>query len=144
MTDPKQTLEALRRDLRELVLPRLEDEYVRSVVIAMLGILGDLAPRVRLDEDWCRASVEELRAGAEEWARALGGSPEGREIAELAGRAAAEASPGLARKLLLAAAEITLKTLWQEGRADPDPRFLDSVRSVLAADLRRELGKGRD
>ena len=132
MIEPAIVLAGMRRELRDVVLPAVEDESVRASVVAMIGILGELSGRVRSDERWHAASVRDLEAGCERWAAALGaGAPAGRQLLELRERAGGVASPSGARELLLTAACRAVSAGDAAVRAD--------VRRVLAADLSRQL-----
>lgn len=133
MIDPDIVLAGIRRDLREIVLPAVEEEFARTAVIAMVGILGELDGRVRSDQRWCAESVNELAAGCERWAAALGGGePAAQRVLELRARAALE-PPAAARETLLAAACETLGAC--------DEHTVRDVRRVLAADLSRQLAR---
>lgn len=138
MIDPHQVLEGLRRDLRGIVLPAVEDEYARSVVVAMMGILRELGPRLRADERWCMQSVQELRAGCERWADALDDlGANSVALRDASARAARETSPEAARGHLLAAASDAVRSVWAAPPGDHD--LLLDIRRVLAADLARQL-----
>ena len=132
----------MRRDLREIVLPAIEDEYVRSLVIAMVGILGELPRQLRSDEAWCAPSVEELQAACERWSSTLGEREPAPRVRELAERALQEESPQAARRLLLAAASAMVAALWDEDRTSRDAELLRDVRHVLGADLAHQLARG--
>lgn len=136
--DPVDVLAGIRRDLRDVVLPAVEDDYARSVVVAMMGILRALPARIAADERWCVGSVAELQAGCARWADALHGDV-ARRVGELGDRAAALASPEAARDLLLGAACEVLAEVWKPGDAGPDAALLRDVRGVLDADLSRQL-----
>ncbi|MEA2625101.1 MAG: hypothetical protein QOD06_1146 [Candidatus Binatota bacterium] len=134
MIGVRQALDGIRARLRDVVLPRLEDEHARATVIAMLGILGDLVPRVREDEDRWRPAVEALAA-------ALRGRAN-RRPADAAGafRAAVEAalaepSFATARLQLLEMAEHEVRSAW----AGRDGRDLTELRRALAVDLDVQL-----
>lgn len=139
MIEPHPVLEGMRRDLRAIVLPAVEDDYVRSVIVAMMGILRELPRRICADESWCTQSVEELRAGCDRWAEAL----DAQEVSTvglraLGARAAHGTSPETARGHLLAAATEAVRSVW----AVPDSldtALLADIRGVLAADLARQL-----
>jgi len=48
--DTATVLADIRRELRETVLPAIGGEYARSVVVAMIGVLGELPPPPPRDE----------------------------------------------------------------------------------------------
>ena len=50
MIDTATVLADMRRELRETVLPAVDDEYARSVVVAIIGILGELPPAPPRDD----------------------------------------------------------------------------------------------
>ena len=140
--DAKRLLEAIRADLRERILPALDGDFERSVVVAAVGILREVAPRIVEDDRWAEDSVAELAGAVGEARRAL--APLG-EVAPRIGDlvAAAETAPtrSEARRCLLEAAAVAIRACWQ------DPRIRESAASVfgelrraLAADLNRQLG----
>jgi hypothetical protein len=132
VTDVRGLLEAVRRELRETVLPKIEGEYERSVVIAMLGILGDLREQVALDERPLVEDAARLRAACDEWIAALGEAPLAARLTALARAADAAESPARRRECLLEAAETLVRELWS------DPR-LTSLRAELLPRIRWAL-----
>jgi hypothetical protein len=140
--EPGEALDAIRDQLRRLVLPHLEDEGARSVVFAALGILGDLAPRVRADDRWCVASGEELAAILSGLGPYLVDRP---MVAErLAGavrdaEAARADSPVTAREILMRAAEELFSEVWRDEVLRESGPLVEGLRDVLARDLSRQL-----
>lgn len=132
MTDVGRLLEAVREELRSTVLDRIEGDYERSVVIAMLGILRDLRDAVVYDEapiaaeaarllDVCRRAIDVLGE------HALG--------AEIAGRIAASERTTNAterRDALAAAVETLVRELWRLPELGESRRaLLPYVRAAL-------------
>jgi hypothetical protein len=125
---PERLLAVIRQELATRVLPELSDDRARSSVIAMMGILGDIAPHVRAEEAWAGLAAEELAQAVARW-RA--------ELPELADVLAVESTPDDPagwRHALLAAIENAIPVLWQQ-----DPARLPAVRAVLRADLEHQL-----
>lgn len=143
MIDPCLAMEAIRSELRSRVLPELEDPYARSVVIAALGILGNLALQVESDERWCEHSVTELIAGCTRWSRDEVAGPAGPPLAVAVERAMSERSPWHRRAVLLGAVEMLLGELWARPRDAAGDEILAEVRQVLVRDLARELERTR-
>ena len=134
--DVRRLLDAMRNELRTTVLPRIEGEYERSVVVAMLGILRDLGPLVVLDERPVEVAATELRRACDEWIGELGERPLAGRLAELVREADAAASPAGRRERLLEAAETLVSALWRDpalGRLRET--LLPRVRSVLKTQL---------
>lgn len=117
MIEPRVALEEIRAQLREEVLPKLEDERARAIVVAALGILGDLALQVRDDDAWETDSAAELSA--------------------LCTRLRLPASGD--RRTLLETLERYVRDAWSEGRME----HVEEVRHVLASDLARQLERMR-
>lgn len=135
--DVRRLLDAVRSELRSTVLPKIESEYERSVVIAMLGILGDVGAAVAVDE---RPIVEEaarLRAACDEWIAVLGEAPLAGRLAELARAADGAATATERRTHLLEAAETLVRELWR------DTRFT-ALREELLPRVRADLKRGKD
>jgi hypothetical protein len=132
MITPQRLLETLRAELATRVLPELTDDRARSSVIAALGLLKDLAPRVHLDEAWLAESVALLEPAAQRW-RARLPDP---LATELDPRRGADGAPGHRRDWLLAGAERLIEYLWRTGS---DPDLLQDIRSVLRADVELEI-----
>jgi hypothetical protein len=132
--------DGIRAQLRERVLPELDDEATRSVVFAILGMLRDLELQVREDDDWCGVSARELAEGARRWRGWLADDADvaGELHARLDAATRAE-TPRKARAELLAAAELVVDRLWQPGAAGSYGAELADVRALLAADLARQL-----
>jgi hypothetical protein len=141
----RRLLDAIRLGLREEILPKLRSEYDRSVVIAMIGILGEVAPRIAADDAWVEASVGELREGAKLWAEWLAARPEpSSRIRELTAASESSPSPAEARRLLLEAAELAISTLWgDEELRRATPGALEDLRSRLVLDLARQSRSAR-
>jgi hypothetical protein len=140
--EPGEALEAIRDQLRRLVLPHVEDEGARSVVFAALGILGDLAPRVRADDRWCLASGEELAATLSRIDPLLVDRPQLAEHLASAVRAAAAVqsdAPATAREILMRAAEEVFAEVWRDEGLRESERLVGGLRDVLARDLARQL-----
>ena len=133
--DVRRLLEAVRGELRTTVLPKIEGEYERSVVIAMLGILGDVGAAVALDERPIAEEAARLRAACDEWIAALGEDPLASRLAELS--RAADAAPNAVQRRthLLEAAETLVRELWREPRlAALRKQLLPRVRADLKGD----------
>jgi hypothetical protein len=140
--EPGEALDAIRDQLRRLVLPHLEDEGARSVVVAALGILGDLAPRVRSDDRWCLASHDELAAALSGLGPQLVDRPHMAEHLASAVRDAAAVrsdAPAAAREILMGAAEELLAEVWRDEALRGSKSLLGGLRDVLARDLARQL-----
>lgn len=137
--DVARLFDGMRLELRERILPELGDDYDRAVVIAMLGILGDLALEVVPDEAWCRTTAAELRPAIDRWSEALGGAA---RVEELARRADA-APPAAARRALLEAASTIVRAIWHDERLRRDGALLAEIRRALRADLGRQLARIR-
>jgi hypothetical protein len=140
--EPGEALDAIRDQLRRLVLPHLEDEGARSVVFAALGILGDLAPRVRADDRWCLASGEELAATLSGLGPHLADRP---LVADQLARAVRDAeavradAPATAREILMRAAEELFSEVWRDEALRRSEPLVEGLRDVLARDLSRQL-----
>lgn len=143
--EARRLLEAVRQGLRDVVLPKLGGEYDRSIVIAMMGILGDVAARLVEDEVWLEDSIRDLAEGAELWSRWLSASPSvASEIAALAAAARAAGHGTEARRSLLAAASVGVRALWADAELRGSAQHaLADLRGRLARDLGRQLGRGR-
>jgi hypothetical protein len=133
VTEPKAMLEAVRRELQKTVLPRIEGDYERSVVIAMLGILRDVGAEIALDERKITAENESLRAALEGAIALAAAKPFVVPVAERLGAALAEPAPIPRRRLLLDAAETLVRELWR------DPA-LEAERTLLLPRIRTALG----
>jgi hypothetical protein len=132
--DVRGLLDAVRCELRATIQPKIEDEYERSVVIAMLGILREVGAAVALDERPVTQENERLRAACGDWIAALGEDPLAGRIASLA-RAADTATSALERRThLLEATETVVRELWREPRlALLRDDLLPRVRRILTA-----------
>jgi len=139
MITPALAFEGIRAQLRERVLPELDDEATRSVVFAILGTLRDLELQVRADDEWCRVSARELAEALPLWRGRLTGIAHVAAALDRHRAAAASAkTPREARAELLAGAELVVRTLWQQPTTPPDVELAD-LRALLAADLARQL-----
>ena len=136
MTDVRRLLDAVRSELRSTILPKIEGDYERSVVIAMLGILGDLRDGVAIDERPAAKEAAELAAACEEWIAALGGTPLANRLREIAAAADATKSATERRSRLLEAAEMLVRALW----SDPS---LAGVRTEILPRVRKALKRGQ-
>jgi hypothetical protein len=136
VTDVRRLLDAVRSELRATILPKIEGDYERSVVIAMLGILGDLRDEVAPDEAPIAAEAARLRAASGDWIAALGESPLAGRVADAVAKADAAAGAAERRTHLLEAAETLVRELWADSR-------LASLRDELLPRIRRDL-KGKD
>ncbi|WP_019874805.1 hypothetical protein [Sporichthya polymorpha] len=139
MISPAAALNLVREELRSCVLPRLaeDDDYGRSVLVAAIGVLGELAPRVIEDDAWTVAPTAELARAATAWHALLPATlPElGTLPADPEGRADER------RIEVLAACEATAAALWTTppaGIEDTDP-LLEHLRSDFLAALGRDI-----
>ena len=132
MTDVRRLLDAVRNELRTTVLPKVDGDYERSVVVAMLGILGDLREIVVLDERPIIDEVERLRTASSEWIAALGSLPLAARLRESCGKAAAAPTAAERRASYLEIAETLVRALW----TDPE---LEALRRELLPSIRRSL-----
>lgn len=135
MISPEHMMDAMRRELGDRVLPAVTDERARSSVIAVMGILGDLARQVAEDDGWARESIAELEAGVARWRAELGGLAAPLDVPE-----ERSDSPAARRIDLLGAIEELVGRLWQDGTR---PDVLADVRKVLRADLGGQLKRIR-
>ena len=130
--DVRRLLDAVKSELRTTVLPKIEGEYERSVVIAMLGILGDVGAVVALDEQPIAEEAARLRVACDEWVQALGEDVLAAKLAELARDADGAANVVDRRTHLLTAAETLVRELWREPRLAPlREQLLQRVRAAL-------------
>jgi hypothetical protein len=140
VSDPvRHMLEAVRHDLRNVVLPKIEGDYERSIVIAMLGILGDLTKQVSRDEKRLAVEAELLRVGAAEWAellRAGGAVAHASEVDVAAAAATSEPVPSKRREHFLELAETIIRALWAEpSMAAVRDEVLPTIRKTLKQTL---------
>lgn len=135
MIDPKAMLEAVRRELQKSILPRIEGDYERSVVIAMLGILRDVGAEIALDERRISDENESLRTALETAVALAAAKPFVVPVAERLGAALAETAAIPRRRLLLDAVETLVRELW----ADPT---LEAERKLLLPKIRSALRGG--
>jgi hypothetical protein len=128
MIAPARALELVRRSLREDVLGAVGegDEHTRSILVAALGILGEVGRRVQADDGWSEPSVARLRAAAATWPGRLD-ERSGPAVAELIERSRQSADLRAERLLLMAAAEKIIAAYWS------------GERSAVAQDLRKEV-----
>lgn len=140
--NPRRLLGAIRRELREAILPRLTGEYDRSLVISMIGILGEIAGSVVEDDSWAEESIAQLREGCDLWAGWLKPHPFSLRIAELDAASRVVVRRSEARGLLLEASELALRALWHnEELRRAAPHALNDIRARLASDLKRDLAR---
>jgi hypothetical protein len=133
--EPAESLEELSRQLRDVVLPHLTDETARASVAAMVSLLGELVPRVRLDDGWCHDSATELVAAC----RSVGDATliEGWRSEIDAGLVEVEdCPPAEARQRALMIAEWILLRAREPGA--PSDEVLAPLRAALANDLDRQ------
>jgi len=130
--DVRRLLDAVRSELRTTVLPKVEGEYEKSVVVAMLGILGDLRDAVVLDERPIAEEAGHLRTACAEWIASLGDAPVAERLRSSLVAADAASSALERRRLLLEAAETLIRELWS------DPK-LEGFRGELLPRVRRSL-----
>ena len=144
MINPAAALDLVREELRSCVLPRLaeDDDYGRSVLVAAIGVLGELAPHVIEDDGWMAAPTAELaRAVTALQARLPAVTP------ELATPLADQGGAAARRVRVLTACEATAAALWTAPPAgiDDTDSALDRLRSeflaALARDIATELGR---
>jgi hypothetical protein len=144
MISPELALGGMREQLREVVLPALDDERARAVVIAALGILADLALQVREDDQWCRETVRQLHKALVRWRGKLpGGEVVLTRVDELVAQSEIASTPLAARRGLLDAATLVLRSLWKEGGQAQHGELLAELRRVLAIDLTHQLARSR-
>ncbi len=144
MISPALALDGVREQLREIVLPVLEDERARAIVIAALGILADLPLQIREDDQWCRQTVRELHTVlASRRADLPGGEALLTQLDQLLARAEVALSPAAARRVLLDAASLVIRALWNEGGQAEHGELLGELRRVLAIDLANQLARSR-
>jgi hypothetical protein len=130
-------IESIRQELAERVLPALDDDRARSSVIAMLGILRNLAVQIREDDAWIDDALAVLEPGCVRWRSAL---PADAPISLPEPAGAGAQSPKERREELLAACEELVTYLWREQTA---PTVLADIRAVLRADLELQLARSR-
>jgi hypothetical protein len=125
----------VRSALRATILPRIEGEYERSVLIAMLGILGDLRDTVVVDERPVAEEAARLREACDAWIAAL----ERASAVDLAARlravvesADASASAPARRARLLEGTETLVRELWSDAA-------LALLRAELLPQVRRAV-----
>lgn len=137
MISPAAALNLVREELRSCVLPRLaeDDDYGRSVLVAAIGVLGELAPRVIEDDAWTVEPTAELTRAATAWqARLPETFPElGTLPADPGDRA------GERRIEVLAACEATAAALWTTPPAEVEDS--ESVIAELRTDFLAALGR---
>lgn len=142
MIAPDAALELVRNELRNEVLTRLheDDDYVRSIVVAAIGVLGEVAPRVVLADAWCEPSVRELRESARSWAGRLSDDRDAaRRVGDLVERARSAETLSAERGLLLEAAQEVVTTLWAGAPTAEGEALRREVRTLLAADAELEV-----
>ncbi len=143
MIAPKDALELVREQLRTAVLERLDresDEYAKSVLIAALGVLREMANRVSAADNWCAASVDKLRASATGWPSRLAPLPEcSAQVEHFLAQADAAHSLAEKRSYLLEAAETVISTLWRTDPAQRDAALLGEIRELLTFDTAAEV-----
>lgn len=114
MTDVARMLEAIREELRTTVLERIEGDYERSVVIAMLGILRDLRDTVVYDETPIAAEAERLAAVCRQAVDELGEHALAVEVAGHLRSAERTVNAAGRRRELATAVEHVVRELWRE------------------------------
>lgn len=143
MIDPDIVLQGIRSELKDTVLPRLEHEYERTRVVAMLGILRDLAEQLRVGESRWRATNAELSASCEEAAQILApDDPVAKCVHTLTAEAERAESPAAARAALLDAAQRLISAAWAPERQAARAAILATVRPALAGDLSAQTSRG--
>jgi hypothetical protein len=144
MIDARCSLRDIRARLRHDVAPRLDDDrHLQSEVVAMVGILDNVLLEVMTDEGWCRQVVDDVLGAVDAWLAVL---PAGAadDVEPLLASARDERSAAAARDAALAVAQTVARRLWRTGMETPEAeRVLRSLRSVVAADLRRQLERRR-
>jgi hypothetical protein len=141
MLDPQFVVRGIRRDLKQIVLPAVCDDHARAVTLAAIGILGSLATGIREAEEWHAETVAELLPAAAGWEAMLTHAPRDASAVRslrLQADACATTHPRGARAALMEAAEIVVRVYWRDGGAISESA-LDGLRSLLAADLTRQL-----
>jgi hypothetical protein len=143
MIAPDVALELVRDQLRGEVLPRMaeDDDYTRSIVVAAIGILGELSQRVVEADAWCEPSVRELRRAGATWSAHLEGAL-AVEVADLVGRSRSAPSLPAERRLLLEAAERIVTSFWAGDGTRVDEELRREVCALVAADNALEVAAG--
>lgn len=134
MITPAESLLELSQQLHDVVLPHLTDETARASVSAMVSLLRELAPRVRLDDSWCRESATELVAACQSIGDATLGA--WRKEIEDGLVDVDDCPPTEARRRALAIAEWIL--LRAHDPDAPSDNELAPLRAALANDLERQ------
>jgi hypothetical protein len=142
MIEPRRALRDVRSQLREEVMPEVGSSHARAVLGAALGILDELAGCVVVDRGPAVATVAEMLPALQRWEGELGAQAPAAAGAVARERRLAEAAidPLRARAAVLDAAELSVRTAWEElAPADRD-RVLAEVRRGLRADAERQGG----
>ncbi len=138
MITPSAALNLVREELRTCVLPRLaeDDDYGRSVLVAAIGVLGELAPRVIDDAAWTVEPTARLEEAAAGWHAQL--------ATERGGEAATgdDTSPQERRAGALTTCDAAAAALWA-GAPDasgPSNATLHRLRAEFLAALSQDVG----
>lgn len=142
MIEPRRALRDVRLRLREDVMPEVASSHARAVLGAALGILDELSERVVADRGPAAATVAELLPAIERWEAELGAQAPAAAGAVARERqlAEAEVDPLRARAVALVAAELTVRTAWEELEPRDRDRILAEARRALRADAERQGG----
>ncbi len=139
MIGPGAALDLVREELRSSVLPRLaeDDDYGRSVLVAAIGVLGELAARVVEDEAWALEPTERLARTARSWPARLPGAA----LADLPREADGGSGDGAGerRARVLAACDATAVALWPDGPVTKEAT--DSVLHRLRIEFLAAMGQ---
>lgn len=146
MIDPVDALRDVRRNLREAILPELDSAHDRAVLAAALGILDEVAGRVRLDDAPAAATVEQMLPLLPRWEQAFPGEggTTATAIASNARAAALERDPQRRREIVLRTAELAIDAAWNELTPERRDSFLSGLRPHLRADLMRQGARDAD
>ena len=142
MIEPQRALRDVRLRLREDVMPEVASSHGRAVLGAALGILDELSERVVADRRPAAATVAELLPTIERWEAELGAQAPAAAAAVARERLLAEAEldPLRARAAALVAAELAVRTAWEELEPRDRDRVLAEARRALRADAERHGG----
>lgn len=137
MITPSAALNLVREELRTCVLPRLaeDDDYGRSVLVAAIGVLGELGPRVMEDAAWTAEPTARLEEAAAGWHTQLA---TGRREEAADGD---DTSPQERRSRALTTCDAAAAALWAAGPGAPDAEdaTLHRLRAEFLAALSRDV-----
>lgn len=139
MIDPVDALRVARRELRDTVAPALPDGYVKEQLIAVVGILGEVAGRVHEDDGWYRSASVDLRAELDVVSAMFPAGTEPSYQDEQGEQPDARAE----HARLLGRAERLFDALWSRSAEPWATPARDRLRAAIAADLAAQLGRGQ-